>query len=446
REQPLPDDPGERATVAALQARHHRAEIIDALGDTVTSEAMFEEVRAGAEAIDYRPLQSLALERLARRQAVTPKTRDMLYEALHLAESVGYDEGVLTAWSTLIRVHPYLGEYDAATRAARHAEAIAEKLGNDPMRIAAIAEGRGMVHLEKGELDLAIRELSRAVALVEAADPASPNIGVYLGNLGNAYALNENNEEASEVFERAYALHLDALGPMNRAIGHDLMNLGRMSARANRYDESNEYYLQALEVMRTVAPPSDFLTITILNNLGQNYGDQGHHAEAIATVQQAIGDMERAVGPEHRQLVRMRRGLAEIYLDARDFPRALAEGQLALDVSIASFGDDHPETSACRRRMGRILIAADRSTEAVSLLERAFADEHAKNVPPLQHALTSYWLAAALQSDPTARERARELAVAALPALREGELRDQERAKEIEHWLAGTGILGGQDR
>jgi tetratricopeptide (TPR) repeat protein len=446
RARPLPEDPGVRAEILALEDRLGGADVLESLGQHVAADAAYNEVRDRARELGDKRLQAMAIGQLAERSVVSAEGRDLLYEMLYLSEAAGFAEGELAAWTDLIRVHPYLGEYDAAERAARHASALVERMGEGAEASASIAEGIGTLHLEKGELDKAAQEMTRAIELLTAADPESPNVGVYWGNLGNVYALMDDNERALDAYERAHEMLIALLGPTNRTAAHMLMNLGRMEARMERYDESNSYYEEALAIMAAAGPEKDQVAITILNNLGQNYGDQGHYPEAIATIEQAIAQMEGLVGPKHRVLVRMRRGLSEVYLDARDLPRAIAEAEHALAVSVGSFGEDHLETSATRRRLGRILIAADRVDDALPLLERAVADEAKKDAPARQKALSLYWLATALDRDAKTRPRARELARAALPGLREGEPRDRRRAEQVERWLAGEGTLGAEDR
>jgi len=445
RELPLPDDPDLRAEVLELYARSNRADVLDRLGQHQIAADTYAELKARADEIGYRPLQAMLRLDLTGKRPATPETRDTVYEALYLAGAVGYGEAERLGWTRLISIHAYLHEYDAAARAARHAEAVVERLGNSPASLASIADHKGMMHLEKGEFLQAMHELQRAVMLAESDEVPSDDLGGHLANLGTVLSLMEQDALAMPIYERAYELHVDLLGHTHAVVGHDLLNLGRMAAHLRHYDESNEFYEQALDVFAKVSGKDDAIAVITLNNLGQNYGDQGHYPEAIATVQEAITAMEAIVGPKHRQLVRMRRGLAEIYLDAGDLPRAIAEGERALEVALASYEDDHPESSATRRRLGRILIAAGRVDEAVALLDRALADEEKRDVPALQRARTMFWLAAALQHDPAQRERARRLVEDAIVPLLGGDARDLRRVAEMRRWLAGAGTLGRED-
>jgi eukaryotic-like serine/threonine-protein kinase len=445
REEPLPADPDLRATILDLYARRQQALVLDSLGQHVEARASLEAIRDEADAVGHRPLQALVRTDLVQANIGTPEKRDTLYDALFFAESAGYDTATRVAWTKLIEIHARLTEYDAAARAARHAEAIVERLGNRPEHVAAIGEAKGFMYLEKGELAAAVTAFTAAVEIVEALDPDAPIVGQYLANLGTAYTLKGDDALALPIYERAYDHSVRTVGQMHRTVGHNLFNLGRVTAHVDRIDESNEYYERALEIFRAVAPPGDLSMILALNNLGQNYGDQGHYPEAIAMIQEAIALLEADVGPENRKLVRMRRGLAEIYLYAGDLPRAIDEAEHALRVSIASFGDDHPETSATRRRLARILVAAKRPEDAVPLLERAMADEATKDVPPHQAANTMFWLAAALQYDPKTLPRARELAEGSIPGMSQGESKDRHRVEEVRAWLERGGTLGRED-
>ena len=415
--------------------------MLNDLGHRASAKEAFTHVREVADAVEYRPIQAMVRIRQLDLTNGTPAVRDGLYEALHLAEAGDHDFAAMWAWAELIRTHAYLGEYDQAARAARHAEAIVERGGGGVRELGKIADRVAAMEIERGDHYAALHEATRAVTLLESVEPESPGLVALLGHLGTVYTLLDQNELAFTVYERAHEHAVATLGDVHRDVAGALFNLGRVTARQEDYESSNDYYRHALAIMQAVGGEDDLTSIFVKNNLGQNYGHQGHHAEAIASVQEAIAAQERRAGPGHRLLVRFRRGLADIYLDAGDFTHALEESRLALDISVATFGDDHFESAACRRRVARVLIAGDRESEAVPLLERAMKDEGAGDVPAVQQALTRYWLAVALERDPATRTRARELAEAAIPGLLTGEPRDRRRAEHLRGWLAGERSL-----
>ncbi|MBC8067844.1 MAG: serine/threonine protein kinase, partial [Deltaproteobacteria bacterium] len=396
RAHPLPDDPAARERVLDLEQRYGEADVLRDLGQLQAAKEAFATVRELADALEYRPIQAFARIRQLDLTNGTPALRDGLYEALHLAEAGGDEFAARYAWVELIRTHGYLGEFDAADRAARHAEAYVQRSGGSARELSIVADRIAMMNIDRGDRQTALREAQRALSLLESADPDSPALVPLLGHLGTAYTSLDENDLAAPVYERAYEHAVTTLGENHRDVAIALFNLGRVTARQEQYDASNDYYRRALAIMHAVGGDEELTSIFILNNLGQNYGHQGHYPEAIASVLEAISLQERRSGPRHRVLVRPRRGLAEIYLDAGDHERALAESRLALDISVESFGDDHHESAACRRRVGQVLVALHRAAEAVPLLERALKDETAQKAPGRQQGLTRYWLAVAL--------------------------------------------------
>jgi eukaryotic-like serine/threonine-protein kinase len=441
RAHPLPDDPAARARILDLEQRYGEAAVLRGLGQAEAAKQAFATVRELADALEYRPIQALVRIQQLDLTNATPALRDRLYDALHLAEAGDDDHAAMSAWAELIRTHGYLGEYDAAVRAARHAEAFVERSGGGARELGLIADRVGVMELERGDRQAALHEATRAVTLLESEDPDAPALVALLGHLGTVYTLLDQNELAAAVYERAYEHAVATFGDTHRDVAGALFNLGRVTARQEQYDASNDYYRRALAIMHALGGDEELTSIFIRNNLGQNYGHQGHYPEAIATVLEAIGGQERRAGPRHRVLVRLRRGLAEIYLDAGELERALAESRLALDISVETFGDDHFESAACRRRVGRVLIALHREAEAVPLLERALKDEVAHDAPVVQQGLSRYWLAVALHGDAATVARARELAEAAIPGLLAGEPRDRRRAEHLRGWLAGERSL-----
>jgi tetratricopeptide (TPR) repeat protein len=339
------------------------------------------------------------------------------------------------AWTLLVTIHAYLGEYDASERAAQHAEALLELTGDDPDASAVLLNALAFSRLEQSKFDEALELELAAVEVFEAHDENNPRMSSLLNSLGTMYTLVERNEDALVAYERAYDLALAQYGAYHEAVANAMFALGRVEARLDDLEESNRWYEQAIALYAALGASDSVAAIFALGNLGQNYGDQGQYPEAMATTEQSIAAMVRKVGPTHRYLVRMRRGLAEIYLDAGEIEKAVTEGEHALRIAEATFGDEHDETASTRRRLGQILLAAGERARAIELLERALQGHSAPATPPVHKAISQYWLFVALRDDETQRARARTLAESAIGPLAQGEARDRARAEELRAWL-----------
>ncbi|MBV1860552.1 MAG: serine/threonine-protein kinase [Nannocystaceae bacterium] len=434
--EPLPDDPQLREQVLQLKADLSRAHVLADLDQRDAAQELYTSVQAGADALGYRPLMAQARNAITEGSPATKATRDIVYEALFHAEASGYAEGARAAWTRLVTMHAYNGEYAEADRAASHALALLERTGGAPARLAELLNLRAFAQVEQSNFDLAVMLMEEAVETIEATGDEPPDLASHLNSLGTIYTLAERNEDALQTYERAYALMLTSVGKDQEGIAHVMMNLGRVAARLDRLDESNAWYERSLATYDRIGASQSLRAVFALNNLGQNYGDQGQYAEAIATIERALAAQIQNVGKEHRMLVRMRRGLSQVYLDAGDLPKAIDECEHALQIAEATFGDEHDETASTRRRLGLILLTASDPVRARPLLERALEGHQKPDIPAEHKATSQYWLFRALMNDPSERTRARALATEAIPVLAENG--NEERASELRAWLERT--------
>ncbi|HET6585782.1 MAG TPA: serine/threonine-protein kinase, partial [Nannocystaceae bacterium] len=228
RAEPLLDDPATRARVLELEQRYGDAIVLRGLGQRDAAMQAFAQVRELADALEYRPIQALVRVAQLDLTNATPALRDGLYEALYLAEASGHDLPAMTAWAELVRTHGYLGEYDAAERAARHAEAIVARAGGGDHYLAQITDRVATMELERGDRHAAQHAATRAVTLLESADPEAPQLVQLLGHLGNIYTMLDQNDLALVVFERAHEHAVATYGDVHRDVAGALLNLGRV--------------------------------------------------------------------------------------------------------------------------------------------------------------------------------------------------------------------------
>jgi tetratricopeptide (TPR) repeat protein len=435
----LPADPTVREQVMALRAGLAQARARRQLGQAEPIAKPLVVLQHEADAIGHVPLRVDVRLDMAELQGQTAEARELLYDALHLAEGHGYVDGQRRAWTALTGLLPYLGAYDTAEQAAAHAGAFVEQLGNDPLARSQLLEVQAFARLEQSRFDEAVSFAEQAVHTLEAHDPEHFRLGPLYGSLGTIYSLVERNAEAKAMYERAYALALRHEGERSAAVGIAMMNLGRAWSRLDDLDASNEWYRRSIALYEELGQSEDNVALTALNNLGLNYSERGRHDEAIAAIQRAIAGREQHFGAEHRNLVRLRRGLAKVYAQAGRHDDAIAEVEHALAIAEATFGDDHDETATTRRRLGQYLVEAGSRERGLLLLERALEGHARPDTPPLHRALSEYWMFHAIADDPAERPRARELALAAVDVLATGNAEEAGKSAELRAWLDAQG-------
>jgi hypothetical protein len=137
-----------------------------------------------------------------------------------------------------------------------------------------------------------------------------PKVSIAHRNLGAAYGVKENFEEALKYFDKSIELNpFDSLSYYNRGI---------IYGKSGLHDKAIEDFQEAIRL--------DPITAKFYNNLGVAYGISGNFQEAITSFDRAVElDPSLANAYFHRGVTYIRIGLSENAL--RDFRRAARLGE-----------------------------------------------------------------------------------------------------------------------
>ncbi len=290
-----------------------------------------------------------------------------------------------------------------------------------PLRAAA-TRVRGRVLQERGEYELAIPVLERAVAMLDADDDTlelaeslheAANAHFYAGHLDASEALNRrtlaiyqrllgethphvadtfvnlgaiafergDDETSERLFRQALTVTEAWYGPLHFRTAANLVMLGRTLTRRNKLDEAGVALTRALAGREQAHGPAHPAVASVLNELGTIARKQGRLGDAEQAYSRMAGIYRQVHGERGHYL----NGIAASNLGGLALARGdVGEGQRllqdAIEIFTATQGRDHVNTAIARVKLAGAYNAGRRyeearreATEAQAILARTMA-------------------------------------------------------------------------
>lgn len=218
-------------------------------------------------------------------------------DALELAKSLNYEEGIQDAYSILRRVHRRLGNYSVSIEYTLKNLPILEQLGDT----------------------------------LELLDSYT--------SLGNIYSAIQNFEESRKYLFRALSISRKINSPQLA----DILNyLGRSYGKIGKYD-SGQYFIQSALLREMEAPRSGYGLSYIYNNLAENYYFKKEYVKAIEFYSLSAG-LAANKRSEYGMTFTLN-GLALVYKDLKEYDKAIDYALQSIAISKKNtFRDKAKET------------------------------------------------------------------------------------------------------
>jgi CHAT domain-containing protein/tetratricopeptide (TPR) repeat protein len=307
--------------LAQVKTEAERARLLADEKELVTSELVRALVSHGGRLrsqLDYQ--QSLTIYRLAQ----------------SIAEQIGDQSGIATAWYSIGLVHHSQREYAQALERHQKSLALFEALG-DQAGISKTLNGIGNVYLSQDSYAQALERYEKSLALSETLGDKA-GIASTLGNIGLIHYLQGNYAQALE-YNHKILVMFEALGDKRR-MRAALNNLGAIYDSLGDYARALEYYQKSLPLQEAFGDKNG--VAGVLNNIGTVYSFQGDYAQALRHYQQslalreAIGD-KSGIGDSLHDIGRVHRFQGDYAQAFRHYQQSLALRETIGDKSgIAS--------------------------------------------------------------------------------------------------------------
>ncbi|MCX4241169.1 serine/threonine-protein kinase [Paraliomyxa miuraensis] len=475
----VPEDPELVQQVLAFQSSMAGVEAELAAGSYAQALVEAERLAERAQALGHEPTLADALFVLGTLQGRVGRHDQgvaTLESAAHLASSVGHDRlSARVAIELVYLLGQQLKRYEDALEWVRHAEAATQRIGDPPEMLGRLLGARGNVQEGLGHYPEAEQDYQQSLELLRQVDPESAQVARAINNLGNVRFRDGRISEAGEAFEQAHRAWARALGPEHpdvvmplnnlasvrlmlddreegkrlleqvlanweRSLGPDHFrlalphhNLAVLARNVADYDTAIDHDRRAMEIRRKAFGSDHIEVAQSLSAIGKSMRYLGRCAEAVSYFREAVEIQERLLGPEHVSLAPVLNDYARCQVELPDQQAALPLVERSLAIHTAVYGTDSSEVRTSLYPMGLVQRTLGRTEEAIETLEHALRLSAGEG-EQIDDGHIRFELAKALAQG--GREEA--LVLATARQAREDYLAagDEERANEVEAWLA----------
>ena len=392
---------------------------------------------ATARAIDYRPLTgtaALALGRVHSGLEHGVAAEAALRDAAWAAEASGDDATAADAWIALVYVLRFNHtDYSRAAAAARHADAVVTRLGDDRRRVALLDELGGL-SVQRGHFDAAVDHFELSIELAERSPGDHQGVANTLVALSNALSFLGRSKQALAHLDRALAVSRRLLGTDHPRVTRLYHSMGLALSAHGDYEDAASYLEQARrrwsESLGELHPSVGHANL----NLGNTYFERGQFEQAAAHAEAAKKIWAQALGNDHFHtlLANTNQGEALAAWGRCDQAREILLPTLSLFEKEAETRD-HIAVAYLLTALGQCDLASGDHATAVARLERALVIRSANPEDPAKLARTQFLLARALWQTGDQR-RAVALANTVRAAYAAGGTRCAGKAAEVELW------------
>ncbi|MBD1208279.1 MAG: tetratricopeptide repeat protein [Ignavibacteria bacterium] len=231
-------------------------------------------------------------------------SRRIAFEALTLAERLGYQKGIANSFNTIGVTYYYQGWYDIALGYHQKSLAIRKSL-NDTAGIGHSTNNIGLIYMGQRKHEESLTYLLEALHIYKTLN-RTPSIAAAYNNIGTIYRRQKRLDSAAKMHEEA---------------------IKTLEGKNNRAGMALSY-----------------------NSLGGVLEDAGSFSEALRLQEQALKLYEEI--PNHKGIVNSLYASASVLAKMKRFPEALTNLRRAIDIATAM--DSRPELRDCLELLSQI--------------------------------------------------------------------------------------------
>ncbi|MDC0673256.1 serine/threonine-protein kinase [Nannocystis radixulma] len=410
RRAPPPDDPELARVLAEQHAVIARAEALRNAGKFTDALAVLDALQLPADQQTLRADYELTRGRVLVSSGKPKEALLSLQTAYFAALEAAHDRGAIAAAVELVGVTGvHLADFSAAERWVRHAEALLAR-GGPPDQRAALADAEGQVALATGRYAEAHTHFERALGMHDHADIEDLAEQSVLFRLASDAATSLGQlERAEQHVDRALTTLRDRLCDPGMTIASaanyktlvagrraepeftgccerhpdfaaTLRVAGMLALRHGDGDAALAIFERAQQGIVDLVPDGSHLSLQLTTGAVEALMQRGDLTRAEAMIRRALaGANQASIGlpidarPLHPELFRLRVWLAQVLQRQGDLAAAEAEIRATVIDAERAWGEDEPYIASALEVLAGILGAAGRTTEAVTVAERAYA-------------------------------------------------------------------------
>jgi tetratricopeptide (TPR) repeat protein len=300
-----------------------------------------------------------------------------------------------------------LEDLDSATRYMEKALDIEIRKGEDESTIAQCHNDLGIVYLERGQLELALKHLKQALEIdLRVFGENSASVGRDYGNLSTVYHDLQQLDEAKRYILRALDIRLKLSGYMSPTVAIGYNNLAMIEKDQGQLNAALTHIQKSVDINLQLYGATNPVVAKAFINMSRILLGQRNFESALESAKKAFR-IDRAIFPERStSLARDYSVLGDIYSEQGDY--VSAEENLAKSDEIyrdlnknGALASNYMTRAAIARNQGNFALILEHVSQALNIYEkksdllqmascyrcRAYAHRH-QQFPEIKHAVS----------------------------------------------------------
>ncbi|CAF3803605.1 unnamed protein product [Adineta steineri] len=263
-----------------------------------------------------------------------------------------------------------LGQVD---RAGKYFNMLLKSLPHDHPDIASVYNNIGIVHEERNELNLALKNYKIAYEMRQKQLPSKhSHIAGSLNNIGGIYRLKGDFNTALDYYQQALSVYNKLYPGNNLQKARTIENIGRLYEDIEDFDSALVYLSRALDMYKHVLPHQHSEIASCLGGIGYTYEKRGNLDIALDYYQQRLNMEEQCLPFDHSSLSDHLGWIIDTYKKMNEIDKALDLCQQKLLIQKSRLGENHPRIAQTLMIMAD-LIKDDNPNEALEYYEQALS-------------------------------------------------------------------------
>lgn len=225
----------------------------------------------------------------------------------------------------------------------------------EPLRKAGALNAKGILCKDTGRYEEAAALYNEAFTLTtDALGPDDPQIAAVHHNLAGLAHVQGNYDDAEPHIRAALDIRHRNDHSNDAGIAADMSVLGAILGGQGKLDEAERAITEALQLWTAKNGPDHYEVAVQLNNLASIRQQKGDHREAESGYTRALQIKRHVLGPEHPEIAALLNNLASLEADLGRESSAAAHYDEAIAILEKSLGPQHPNTQACIANRSRL--------------------------------------------------------------------------------------------
>ena len=276
--------------------------------------------------------------------------------------------------ATIGRTYFQLGAFDAARLHLDSAYALYRRAGSNAGSLGEVAADVGKVARSSGELALAEKRLTEALALLRAQRaPTDDFIASAVNELASVRYAQARFPEAEKLYRESVRLSIAKRGVADALTGERMVALGSFLTYTSRPKEGLVELTRATKILRDALGENHPRVVGALSATAEAQRNLPDYAAAEATLRTALVSARFVFKEPHPLLADVLSRLGSLLVENGRVLNADTLLTEALALRITVLGADHPDVQLSRVALGRLRTQQGRLDETATLYTAALA-------------------------------------------------------------------------